>query len=38
LPIPYILDMLGLTSDEVVGLELWEIGMWRDMTASQVVA
>jgi len=32
---PYILDVLGLTRPEVIGRELWEIGVWRDATASR---
>jgi len=32
---PYILDILGLTLAQVIGREMWEIGVWRDATASR---
>jgi len=32
---PYILDVLGLTNAEVIRREMWEIGVWRDATASR---
>ena len=32
---PYILDVLGLTNAEVIGREMWEIGVWKDVTASR---
>jgi len=32
---PYILEVLGSTREDVLGRELWEIGMFADATASR---
>ena len=32
---PYLTDLLGYTRDELVGKELWEIGLFRDAEASK---
>jgi PAS domain S-box-containing protein len=33
---PFLLDLLGYLQGELRGKELWEIGLFRDITASQV--
>src|SRR5208282_1832412 len=33
---PFLLDMLGYTAGELTGKELWQIGLFRDIEASQV--
>jgi len=33
---PFIVDMLGFSTEEVVGKKLWEIGPFRDIEASQL--
>jgi PAS domain S-box-containing protein len=32
---PFIVDMLGFSTEEVVGKKLWEIGPFRDIEANQ---
>ena len=32
---PFLTDLLGYTRDELVGKELWEIGLFRDIEASK---
>ncbi len=32
---PYIKNMLGYSSDEIVGKQLWEIGLFKDIAASK---
>jgi nitrogen fixation negative regulator NifL len=32
---PYLLEMLGYTKKELVGKELWEIGVFKDVVASK---
>jgi len=34
---PYIIDVLGLTNAELIGREMWEIGLWKDATESRVI-
>lgn len=34
---PYLMDLLGYTCDELVGKEIWEIGFFDDMGASQTI-
>jgi PAS domain S-box-containing protein len=34
---PFVRDLLGYTLDELRGKELWEIGLFQDMTASKAV-
>jgi len=33
---PFLLDMLGYAAGELTGKELWQIGLFRDIEASQV--
>lgn len=33
---PYLIEMLGFSKQELVGKELWEIGPFKDIVASQV--
>jgi PAS domain S-box-containing protein len=32
---PYIAELLGYSSDELIGKELWQIGLFKDIEASQ---
>jgi PAS domain S-box-containing protein len=32
---PFLLDLLGYSQQEILGKELWEIGFFKDITASQ---
>lgn len=32
---PYLFKMLGYSKEEILGKELWEIGMFKDITASK---
>src|SRR5713226_6764182 len=32
---PYMVELLGFSRDEILGKELWEIGLLRDVQASQ---
>ena len=33
---PFLLNMLGYSHDEFIGKELWEIGLFRDITANKL--
>lgn len=34
---PYLLDMIGYSLEETIGKELWEIGFFKDITATKEV-